>query len=179
MCGHVPAPKSDEHDWNETADDPADRLSALGSKFAAEAGAQLPADEPAKCAANDEADNSENGRAHEQSDVIPGNSRANADSKQTTSRTDSSASEGSYVGFTKGGRTHQGEFSTNHTFHTNDTNDTNEIDGQKFENRNAKLKANPNPNSLNLNFATEGEDRQPTRRERALQKGAEGFFALY
>lgn len=33
-------------------------------------------------------------------------------------------------------------------------------------------------NSLNLNFATEGEDRQPTRRERALLKDAEGFFAL-
>ena len=149
MCSHVPAPKRDEHDWNEAADDPADRLSALGSKFAAEAGAQLPADEPAECAANNEADNSENGRADEQSDVIPGNSRANADGKQTTSSTDSSASEGSYVGFTKGGRTHQGQFSTNHTFHTNDTN---EIDGQKFENRNAKFEANPNPKFTESKF---------------------------
>jgi hypothetical protein len=176
MCGHVPAPKSDEYDWNETADDPADRLSALGVKFAAEAGAELAADEPAECAANNEADNSENGRADEQSDVIPGNSRANADGKQTTSSTDSSASEGSYVGFTKGGRTHQGASLTQIIRLIQMIHMKWKVRSSKIEMRNSKqIRIR---NSLNLNFATEGEDRQPTRRERALLKGADGFFAL-
>jgi hypothetical protein len=43
----------------------------------------------------------------------------------------------------------RGQFSTNHTFHTNDTN---EIDGQKFENRNAKFEANPNPKFTESKF---------------------------
>ena len=108
MCGHVPTPQGDDNDRKQAADDAADGFCALSIKFSAETGAELATNKPAECAANNEADNSENGRADEQSDIIPGNGRADADRKQTTRRTDSGASEGSHVRFTKGRFTHQG-----------------------------------------------------------------------
>jgi hypothetical protein len=106
MCGHVPTPQGNQNDRKQAADGATDGFCALSVEFPTEARAELPADKPAECAAKNEAENSENGGADEQSDIIPGNCRADADRKETPRRTDSGASEGSYIRFTKGRFTH-------------------------------------------------------------------------
>jgi hypothetical protein len=113
MRGHIPAQEGDENDRNEAADDAADSFCALGVEFAAKAGTNLAADEPAECAANNKAENCQDGCANEQPDIIPGDGRPNADGKETADGAYDSPSERAHAGFTKTWFPHRAKISQN------------------------------------------------------------------
>jgi hypothetical protein len=112
MSGHIPTQQSDENDRNEPTDDAADGFGALGVEFAAETGANLPSDEPAQCAANNEAKNCQDRCANEEADIISGDRRPDSDGKEAANGADHSPSECAHVGFTKGGFTHSANYSS-------------------------------------------------------------------
>ncbi len=111
MCGHVPTPKGDQDDWNETADDAANGFGALGVELSAKSRTELTADQPAECAADNETENCEDRRANEQANIFTSDSRSDADSKEAANGADDSTGECAHVGFTKGGSAHKAKVS--------------------------------------------------------------------
>lgn len=89
--GHVPTPESDQQNWNQAADDPANGFGALGIEFSADARANLAADEPAEWAANQQADNRKNGCPDEQSNILSRDGRSDADGKKAADGANNSA----------------------------------------------------------------------------------------
>jgi hypothetical protein len=66
----------------------------------------LATDEPSKRTTYEEAYDCENGGANQQTDVVMGNGRANADGKQATNAADNCACHRAYVRFSEAGFPH-------------------------------------------------------------------------
>lgn len=109
--GHIPAPKRDQQNWNEAADDAADSFGAFSMEFSADPRANLATDEPAERTTNQQADNGKYRRADEQSNILCGDGGSNADGKKAADGADNSARQRAHIRFAEAGFTHKAKVS--------------------------------------------------------------------